>query len=291
MATMKTATSWTNLRTYLTAVFLLFSCVCFCNSVHINEKSVDTSKYHNFDALKKFLKDQEQKYPGLTKLHSVGTSEQGRELLALQITDNVDRVEAGEPMFKYVGNMHGNEAVGREILIFLIQYMLESYGKDERITKLINNTNIYIMPTMNPDGFEAAVVGDCTGVQGRPNHNLVDLNRNFPDQFVKNSRHPIQKETKAIIDWIENNNFVLSANLHGGSVVASYPFDDSASHGNSVYSGAPDDDVFRHLATVYSNAHKTMHTGQHCGDNFPGGITNGAHWYDVPGKYNSQKYI
>jgi len=55
-----------------------------------------------------------------------------------------------------------------------------------------------------------------------------------------------------------------------------------------VYSAAPDDEVFKHLAKTYANNHKTMHrNGNHCGDTFKGGITNGAHWYDVPGKYIS----
>lgn len=84
--------------------------------------------------------------------------------------------------------------------------------------------------------------------------------------------------------------FVLSANLHGGTVVASYPFDDSASHQQQGhYSQTEDDILFRYLALVYSHNHPVMKTGQpNCSDamseNFKDGITNGARWYDVPGK-------
>lgn len=86
------------------------------------------------------------------------------------------------------------------------------------------------------------------------------------------------------------SSFVLSGNLHGGTVVASYPFDDSASHqSQGFYSRSADDLLFRHLALVYAEKHPVMKTGQpNCPDNptetFSGGITNGAHWYDVAGK-------
>ncbi|XP_071179438.1 carboxypeptidase D-like [Mytilus edulis] len=270
--------------------FVLLVCILITFAEdHLSSFKPDTSSYHHYDELTKFLQDMEKKYPHIAKLHSIGKSVLKRDLLALQITDNITDVEPGEPMFKYVGNMHGNEAVGREILIYLIQYLLENYEKDDRVTKLIKNTNIYIMPTMNPDGFEEAHLGDCTGVLGRPNHRKVDLNRNFPDQFRK--RNPVvEPETKAMIDWIENNKFVLSSNLHGGSVVASYPFDDTAAH-RDVYSPAQDDAMFKHLARVYSSNHKTMHNPGQCGDNFKEGITNGADWYDVPGGMEDYNYL
>jgi len=218
-------------------------------------------------------------------------SVKNRNLLALQITKNVNisgGTEEGKPMFKYVGNMHGNEVIGRQILIKLTQYLLENYGKNTRVTNLIDKTNIYIMPSMNPDGFEESKEGQCDGVVGRPNHNKVDLNRNFPDQWPIGQNPEPEKETIAMMKWIRNNKFVLSANLHGGSLVASYPFDDSKSHQQSgVNSKTQDDAVFRQLATVYASKHLTMSKSSSVhvchGDNFGNGITNGAHWYDVTG--------
>ena len=91
------------------------------------------------------------------------------------------------------------------------------------------------------------------GVNGRANANQVDLNRNFPDQFAVTGENAVQElETREVMNWITSYPFVLSANLHGGSLVANYPFDDNAVQGVSTYSKCPDDATFRVLAESYS---------------------------------------
>lgn len=61
--------------------------------------------------------------------------------------------------------MHGNEVVGREALLYLIAILCENYGKNEYLTRLVNTTRIHIMPSMNPDGYEADHPGDRLGYQ------------------------------------------------------------------------------------------------------------------------------
>ena len=91
--------------------------------------------------------------------------------------------------------------------------------------------------------------------------------------------------------WIKSKPFVLSANLHGGAIVASYPFDDSPRHQTGFYSASPDDSMFKQVALTYSMNHRTMSSGRHCNDNFPNGITNGAKWYDVAGGMQDFNYV
>jgi len=228
----------------------------------------------------------------------------------IKISKNVNKRDHLEPMFKYVANMHGDEAVGRQMLIYLAHYLLQNYGRNPRVTRLVNNTEIYLMPSMNPDGYEISNPGcstfgglgglfGFTGRSGRNNGNNVDLNRDFPKQFderqdvdTRTLERGRQPETKNMMRWIKRNPFVLSANLHGGAVVASYPFDDSARHRSGFYSKSPDDEFFKFVAKKYADNHRVMRTGNGCnGDTFPGGITNGAKWYDVPGGMQDYNYV
>ncbi len=100
--------------------------------------------------------------------------------------------------------------------------------------------------------LQIAIAGDAQSIVGRPNANGVDLNRNFPDQFKTTKDNRVQTvETIAVMEWIQTHSFVLSANLHGGSIVANYPYDDTR-NGQSTYSKCPDDDIFQQLAETYS---------------------------------------
>ncbi|KAL2078010.1 hypothetical protein ACEWY4_025695 [Coilia grayii] len=263
-------------------------------------------QHHRYEELVRALFSVQSECPYVTRIYSIGRSVEGRHLYVLEFSDNPGIHEALEPEFKYVGNMHGNEVLGRELLIQLAKFLCEEYrAGNERITRLIHDTRIHILPSMNPDGYEVAAQQgpEFNGyLVGRGNFREVDLNRNFPDlnallyyyeksngrnhhlPLPDNWEEQVEPETRAVINWMQNYNFILSANLHGGAVVANYPFDKSREiriRGKTTYSATPDDKLFKKLAKTYSYAHSWMHKGWNCGDYFEEGITNGARWYSL----------
>lgn len=271
--------------------------VSFINARGAQQDGVVDFSHHDYNEMTDILKQFAEKYPSITRLYYLGESVEKRKLWVLEITDHPGSHEPGEPEFKYIGNMHGNEVVSREILLHFIEMLLKNYSKDDEITRLVDSTRIHIMPSMNPDGYEKAKNDKsdqrarCTGVTGRANADGVDLNRNFPDQFSSEEKK-LATETKLVKEWIDKNPFVLSANIHGGSLVANYPYDDRSDK-RSVYSASPDDDVFRNLALTYSSNHPKMRLPEMAceGDNFKDGITNGAAWYSVAGGMQDYNYV
>lgn len=143
-------------------------------------------KHHNYVAMERFLKELNANYPNITRLYSIGSSVQGRELYVMEVTKDPGKHSSEKPEVKYVGNMHGNEVVGREMLLLLLRYLCENYGNDERVTRLVETVRLHVLPSMNPDGYEISKEGDVYGVKGRANAMDVDLNRNFPDSSQVN---------------------------------------------------------------------------------------------------------
>ncbi|XP_026155154.1 carboxypeptidase Z-like isoform X2 [Mastacembelus armatus] len=252
--------------------------------------------YHSNAQMINILKKTEEQCSDIARTYSIGRSIEGRELLVIEFSNNPGQHELLEPEMKYIGNMHGNEVLGRQLLIYLAQYLCSEYQLgNERIQTLINTTRIHILPSMNPDGYEVAVSGAQdnnygddeesqghlydTWTIGRNNAQNIDLNRNFPDltSIVYNRRRQkgyhtdhipipdyywfgkVAPETYAVMKWIRSIPFVLSASFHGGDLVVSYPYDLSKHPmGHNLLSPTPDDQVFKFLAKIYANTHETM---------------------------------
>ncbi|XP_041362509.1 carboxypeptidase E-like [Gigantopelta aegis] len=285
--------------------------------------------HHDYKAMLDVMYDVHRRCPEITRIYNLSEpTAQNRNLTVIEITDNPGTHEIGEPEFKYVANMHGNEVVGRELLLKLMDHLCDGYLKGVKLVHfLVDSTRIHLMPSMNPDGWESAYAamkknnGTATWLIGRNNSNNVDLNRNFPNlnmimyqherdhkgknnhlekmEFALSHAENLQPETVAVMRWIAQIPFVLSANLHGGDLVANYPYDVTHSGKAQEYSESPDDSTFRYLAESYAFFHTKMATPstKPCDmtgdDQFAkqGGITNGGAWYSVPGGMQDYNYL
>ena len=214
-------------------------------------------------------------FPNICKVHSLGTLNSGREILIVNISDNVGQKE-NEPSFLYTSSMHGDELTGYVLMLRFIDDILNNYNTNNRITYLVNEIDIWINPLANPDG---AYAGGNSNVWGatRSNANFIDLNRNFPDpqDGPHPDGNPWQEETLIFMGLSDTINFNLSSNLHTGSVVANYPWDTWSQL-------TADDSWWQHVCNEYADTCQFYGTGNYF-TNYNDGIINGYDWYEVDG--------
>ncbi|KAF7256731.1 hypothetical protein EG68_05656 [Paragonimus skrjabini miyazakii] len=283
------------------------------NTIH----SFEFDGYHKTSQIETFLNGIHEKCPEITRVYNlkwenISRTIRGNPLTVIEFAKFPGRHVTGIPEFKYVANMHGDETVGRELLLMLASELCVGYmSAILRIQRLINGTRIHLLSSMNPDGYD--VSSTSSDKDGRLNGNGVDLNRNFPNMdsvvfhnmgkenapldhlfsgSINNSK--FEPETKMVMQWMEDINFVLSANLHGGSMVVNYPYD-SSPPGESRLNETPDHPIFIELALSYADQNPEMRTGEHtCKDDdkhFEQGIVNGADWYPINGSMQDYSYL
>ena len=155
---------------FRTDLFLSLLGLAGAFTVGREEFRVNITGYHSHEQLLEVLDRVSASFPQLVTRYDLGSSVEGRVIPAVKISP-YDSRPALVPMVKYVGNMHGDEAVGRELLLGLVEYLANNYGVEDRVTNLLDTTEVHIVPTLNPDGFYSSQ---------RNNSNGKDLNREFP---------------------------------------------------------------------------------------------------------------
>ncbi|KES04888.1 hypothetical protein BU52_22880 [Streptomyces toyocaensis] len=124
-------------------------------------------------------------YPGLAQKSVVGKSHEGRDIVALKISDNVGTDE-DEPEVLFNANIHAREHLTTEQALYLADLFTSRHGSDTRVTNVVDSREIWIIPMLNPDGSE---YDHATGSyrswrkNRQPNAGTssvgTDLNRNF----------------------------------------------------------------------------------------------------------------
>ncbi|MBQ1024151.1 M14 family metallopeptidase [Micromonospora sp. C95] len=204
------------------------------------------------------------RYPKLTKVQSIGRSAQGKPILAIKVTKNATKVKDGKrPAVLYGGTQHAREWITPEMTRRLMHHVLTSYGSDREITRLVDTTELWFIPVLNPDGYDHTFTpgnrlwrknlrdnngdGQVTGADG------VDLNRNFgyrwgydnegssPDPASDTYRGPgpnSEPETKALDGLFKRIGFEFFVNYHSAAQLLLYGV------GWQVATPTPDDVIY-----------------------------------------------
>jgi len=248
-------------------------------AINIAPTAADT--WTTYSEIQTTFAAREASYPALCKYYDLGTTVGGRHLWAICISDNV-LTEENEPEFRYVSTLHGDEIVGTKMCMMLVDYLLTNYGTIQRCTDIVNNTELWILPLANPDGYDRTT-------RTRYNNNGVDLNRSFPEgggsSPEPNTTTGRELEVAAIMNWGFARSFVCSANFHGGALVVNYPFDNDPPIPDGSDAPTPDDDMFEHISVQYSYYNTPMYNGS-----WYHGITNGCDWYQITGGLQDWSY-
>jgi carboxypeptidase T len=148
----------------------------------------EDSNFHNYAEMTQEMQKIAQEFPSIVHLVSMGKSLEGREMLGMRINPNAkDGTEPSAlPGAIFMGGHHAREHVSIEVPLKLARYLAENYASNQTIHSLLDKRDVYIFPSINPDGSEYDIA-DGTYKSWRKNRSLnsgascagVDLNRNY----------------------------------------------------------------------------------------------------------------
>ncbi len=232
-------------------------------------------RYPTYEVYVQMMQDFATNYPSICKLDTISDTQNGRKVLVIKISDNVETNEA-EPEFFYTSTMHGDETTGFVLMLRLADYLLSNYGSDTEVTDIVNNFEIFINPDANPDGTYAGGNDNVSG-SVRSLANGDDPNRDFPYPLDINHT-TTNPETIGMEDFASAHRFVMSANFHGGAEVYNYPWDCWSTSEN-----APADAVWwERMGRVYVDTTRLQYAS-YMTSVVSDGVTEGKDWYAAYG--------
>lgn len=203
--------------------------------------------FYKYDEMLEQLSLMYQMYPNLISARAPISNFQtinDSSIYWVRISDNPNVDEAGEKEVMYSAVHHAREPNSMTATIFYMWYLLENYANSEEIQHLLDNTEMYFVPCLNPDGYIYNEVNDPNGggMHRKNRRNVgtnnkgVDLNRNYSygwgttgvsfdqnDDTYPGTGAFSEVETSAMKWFCENHEFKLAFNAHTYSDLLLFP--------------------------------------------------------------------
>jgi hypothetical protein len=109
-------------------------------------------RYHTVDVMYTWMRRWAERHPDIVEVYQVGTSYEGRPILQATLTNTATGPATDKPAAFFEGGRHSGEITSSESVLWLMQHLVEGYGSDPEITRLLDRAAIYLRPQNNPDG-------------------------------------------------------------------------------------------------------------------------------------------
>lgn len=273
-----------------------------------NDHLSDSYHYFTYQEMTDLFHSLSQNHSDIMSLESIGKTYEQRDIWLVKLSDNAE-INENEPGVLLMGAHHGNEKPSFETLIYFIKHIVENYDKEntdddqdgqinedhidgfdndddglidedpseDRVREVIDNTQIFLIPMVNPDGVEANSRKNCAPNYGAYGLNKeitsygVNLNRNygykwylyyiFPLNYhlfmnvvdssynYRGERPFCENETIAVKNFVEKNKISISLSYHSYAELLFYPWMYTSRH-------TPDEDLYISIGENISSINK-----------------------------------
>ena len=222
---------------------------CSSNSSYqtpVNFELGSMGGFYTLDEMLQELDDMHTLYPDLITLKSPINNFQtveGKSIYFVKISDNPN-VDENEPEMLFTGIHHAREPAAMQQLIFYMWYLLENYATNDEVKSIVDNTEQFFVPIVNPDGYRYNQTTNPNGGgywrKNRKNNGGgnygVDNNRNYsyhwgesgvsgPNGDTYNGTAPFSEIENQAIKWLcEQHQFKMAINNHTYSSLLLFPF-------------------------------------------------------------------
>jgi hypothetical protein len=241
--------------------------------------SDDFGGFYTYNEMLNELDDMHSLYPEIISARSdikdetfsssphIHETYEGRYLQWIKISDNPN-VSEGEPQILYTALHHAREPASLQQLIYFMWYLLENYDSNDSIKQIIDNSELFFVPCVNPDGYIFNEIiepngggmwrkntRDSHGVDNNRNYSYIDENGNEVWNTSGTSSNPYgntyagdgpfsESENRAIRYFVESNNFKIALNNHTYGNLLLYPY------GYDYNQTTEDDDIFQFISSA-----------------------------------------
>ncbi len=202
-----------------------------------NLSAAPDEDYKNPDEITDFVNDIHAKYPDITSVKVIGKSLEGREILAIKISDNASEDEV-EPTVLVNAMHHAREVMTPELTTDMVDYLTSQYGTNAEVTKWVDSTEIWVVPMFNVDGNNKMWLENSMWRKNTRGGYGVDINRNYPTgwnscngsssyqsaQDYRGTSPASEPETQAMMNLVASIKPVFNISYHSYSEIVIYPF-------------------------------------------------------------------